>query len=108
MLFLQRLELHDRCSVCGIRFEFKRGDTWGFWVLLDRLLIGVPILIFFLGFMPFGSHIFYYCAAAVVLVLILTAQNRYGICVALDYYSRRRTNDPMDSFPDIIEPEKES
>lgn len=98
---MRRLELHEKCSACGLRFEFKRGDTWGFWVLFDRLLIGVPVLIFFLGFMPFGTQVFYYWAAAIVLIVVITAQRRYGLCVALDYLSRIRTADPNDKFPPL-------
>ncbi len=102
-LFVKRLELYERCAVCGIRFEFKRGDTWGFWILLDRLLIGVPILIFFISLMPPGSKVFYYWAAAIVVVVLGTAQHRYGLCVALDYFSRRRAADPNDQFPELGE-----
>ena len=99
-LFIKLLQLREHCSACGLKLEFKAGDTWGFWVFFDRIIIGVPVLLLLIG-VPLRGAAFNYWAGFLLLVILLTAQHRYGICVALDYLSRRKTADPKDVFPNI-------
>ena len=38
-LFERWFSMHERCPSCDLTFEATSGDTWGFWVMMDRLFL---------------------------------------------------------------------
>jgi uncharacterized protein (DUF983 family) len=88
-----------RCSVCGLVFERNPGDTWAFTVLGDRIPIGAIIVLIYFGVMR--SHRVQGLAKLVVLaaLVVWTAPNRWGVGIALHYFSRVYWPDPADPIP---------
>ena len=102
-LFKSWFRLHDRCDVCDYEFEPHPGDTWGFWIVGDRILIGVAIVALYFGFTPESWIVRGFFLFLVTAPLVWTMPHRKGICVALDYYSRVKWGDPSEEFPEIPE-----
>lgn len=92
--------LHDRCSVCGLKFLADQGDLWVYLIALDRALFIFPfvVLIYFRLNNP-GSIWFYLISAALVLGLIFTLPQRNGMGLSLDYFIRRKCGDLADPAP---------
>jgi uncharacterized protein (DUF983 family) len=88
-LFERFITVRDRCASCGLRFEERAGDTWGFWVLLDRLFIVIPFAILLFGFATASLRLRIALIVALLIPLVLTMPHRQGIIVALDYLIRR-------------------
>ena len=92
-LFRKWFTLYDDCSVCGLAIQPKPGDTWGFWVVGDRIFVAGTMIALYLGFTPQEWIWRLTFLAAVVAFFFLTMPARMGLCVGLDYLSRRRWED---------------
>jgi uncharacterized protein (DUF983 family) len=89
-IFARWLDTHDRCASCGFQFEERAGDTWGFWVLLDRLFVAIPLVILLFGFATASLALRIALIAVLLVPLVLTMPHRQGVAIALDYLLRRR------------------
>jgi uncharacterized protein (DUF983 family) len=88
-----------RCSVCGLVYERNQGDTWAFTIIGDRLPIALMIAIVYFGIGR--AHMAMAIAAFVVMtgILFWTAQNRWGLGIALHYLSRVYWPEEQDPIP---------
>ncbi len=82
--------MHERCANCDLQFERSPGDTWGFWVIGDRIFIAAIVAAIFLGYRPTSRFEQALLAAAAIAALIWTMPHRQGVCVALDYLLQQR------------------
>lgn len=82
--------MKPECPACGLSFEQAPGDTWGFWVVLDRIFVAIPIVLIYLGLAPSSWPARLLVGAVLVAALVLTMPHRQGVAVALDYLARRR------------------
>ena len=101
-LFRGWFELRERCSVCALVFEPTPGDTWGFWVFMDRLFLFAAIVLLFFGFRPQGWPGRIVFLAAVAVPLVATMPHRLGIATAVDWFWRSRSetgSGPIDRRP---------
>jgi uncharacterized protein (DUF983 family) len=89
-IFAGFIAVRDRCASCGFVFEEKSGDTWGFWVLLDRLFLVIPIVLIMLGFATSSLRLRLLLIGLLLIPLIATMPHRQGVAIALDYLFRRR------------------
>jgi uncharacterized protein (DUF983 family) len=92
-IFERFINVRDRCPSCGFVFEERSGDTWGFWVLLDRLFIAIPLVILLLGFATSSLRVRLVLIGLLLIPLIATMPHRQGVAIALDYLFRRRQRD---------------
>ena len=83
------MRIAPTCSVCGVVLAPKPGDTWGAWVLGDRLFVALPVIMLYLGLRPTGAARFA-VLAAIIIPLIVTMPHRMGVCVGLDFLTRTR------------------
>jgi uncharacterized protein (DUF983 family) len=88
-IFERWITVRDRCESCGLTFEESAGDTWGFWVLLDRVFVAIPLVILLFGFATASLRLRILLIAALLVPLIATMPHRQGIAIALDYLMRR-------------------
>jgi uncharacterized protein (DUF983 family) len=49
-LFERWIKTYSRCSACKLLFQRDHGDIWIFVILLDRLPIGLGIVLIYFGF----------------------------------------------------------
>ncbi len=86
--------LRDRCDDCDLVFEPSPGDTWGFWVFMDRIFLFVALVGLYFGVRPqgWGGRILF--IAAVAVPLVWTMPQRLGLAVALDWFWRSRSFGP--------------
>ena len=99
-VFVRWVRMHDRCSACGLQFLRNQGDTWLYWVLMDRIPIAIGlILVIFFGFSvaSWQTGVLFFGGMAVSLVA--TMPQRQGVAVALNYLSRVYFRDPSDEIP---------
>jgi len=89
----------EQCSVCSLVFVRNPGDTWGFTIFLNRLPVGVVIVLIYFGVLRAHPVLGYVTMAAVVLLAIWTTPNRQGVGIALHYLSRVYWPDPADPVP---------
>ena len=87
-LFAKWFTLHEKCTVCGLRFEQRPGDTWALWLIGDRVFLAVLIVLVFLVFRSTSWLLAGAIAVLVVVPLIWTMPHRMGVCLAFDYLSR--------------------
>lgn len=83
----------EDCDHCGLTLRPRPGDTWGFWVVGDRIFVFVPIVLLYFGVRPatwWGKGAF---LLAVLVPLVATIPHRMGVCIGLDYLVRRRTDE---------------
>jgi uncharacterized protein (DUF983 family) len=87
------------CSVCGLVYERNPGDTWAFTIIGDRLPIAAIIAVIYFGIGR--EHRMLALLAFVVMIgfLFWTAQNRWGMGIALHYLSRVYWPEPTDPVP---------
>ena len=88
------------CSVCQLVYLRNQGDTWLFWIIMDRIpiAIGLILIVFF------GLHVSSWLTgtvffSAMVVPLIATMPHRQGVAVAMNYLSRVYFRDPSDELP---------
>lgn len=96
-LFRRWVELHDNCSVCGIKYLENEGDLWGYLLIADRALFLLPLvaMIYFQAYNP-NSIWFFVLAGAVLIAFIISLPRRTGMSLAIDYYMRRKSSDLAD------------
>ena len=91
-LYERWASLHRHCPECGLLYLENQGDPWFFQLVLDRALFVLPIIAaLFFGLHRHSLTFFLALCAALVGAFFYTTPNRYGACVALDYYARVRT-----------------
>ena len=77
--------LRETCSVCGLRYEPRTGDTWFFMYMTTAGMTGVLVVIMFL-IRPKVLWIGQAVVMVAALVLMgLSLPLRKGVAVALDY-----------------------
>jgi uncharacterized protein (DUF983 family) len=89
----------DRCSVCGLVYERNPGDTWAFTIIGDRLPVAVIIALIYFGYGRTYRILGLITFAALSVLLVWTAPNRWGAGIALHYLSRFYWPDPQDPVP---------
>ncbi len=99
-LFAGWFTMRRDCPVCQLVYLRNQGDTWLFWIIMDRIPIAIGlILIVFFGLRVsswiMGTAFF----SAMVIPLIATMPHRQGVAVALNYLSRVYFRDPSDELP---------
>jgi len=89
----------ERCPACGLVYERNPGDTWAFTIIGDRLPIAALIGLIYFGWgrMPVVAGLL--IVAAIGILLVWTAPNRWGAGIALHYLSRVIWPDPEDPVP---------
>jgi len=100
-LYQKGLTMHDRCAGCDLQFLLNQGDPWAFLLFVDRLFILLPVAAIYFGFLPeslAGKVVLFVLLAGLVIV---TTPNRHGLCIALDYLTRRHWGDPADELPAV-------
>ena len=87
-LFRRWLEVHERCSSCGLLYQPDPGDTWMFLLITDRipLLFGIAVVYFGFQMATWVAPTAFFFAMAVP--LIATVRQRQGMAIALDYLVR--------------------
>ena len=101
-VFVRWMTMHDRCSVCGLVYLRNQGDTWLYWIVMDRIPIaaGLILVVFFgLRVASWQAGVLFFGGMAVPLVA--TMPQRQGIAVALNYLSRIYFPDPSDDIPSL-------
>lgn len=100
-LFVRWITTHPHCSACGFVYIRNYGDTWLFWILMDRIPIFLGIVSIYFGFRVSdwvtGTLFF----AAMAVPLIATMPRRQGVAIALSYLSRVYLPDPSDPIPAV-------
>ena len=87
--------------VCHLVYLRNPGDTWLFWIVMDRIPIAIGlILIVFFGLRVSGWVTGTLFLSAMVVPLVATMPHRQGVAVALSYLSRVYFRDPSDEIPD--------
>jgi uncharacterized protein (DUF983 family) len=89
----------ERCSVCGLVFVPKPGDTWFFTIVGDRLPVGLMIVLIYFGVVRSHPVAGFTLLAVLGALVLWTAPNRWGAGIALHYLSRVYFPDPSDSLP---------
>jgi uncharacterized protein (DUF983 family) len=93
------LSCRDRCPECGLVYQRNPGDTWGFWIIGDRIPVAIAIAAVYFGLGPHtwiqGASFF----GVMAILMIVTVPQRLGFVVALHYLSRRYWPDPDDPIP---------
>ena len=84
------INVRKQCTSCGFVFEERSGDTWGFWVLLDRVFLVIPVVLILLGFATSSLRLRLLLIGLLLIPLIATMPHRQGVAIALDYLFRRR------------------
>src|SRR3984885_12223505 len=78
----------ERCTACGLVYERNPGDTWAFTIIGDRLPVAASIILVFFGMLRTPRVLGIIVMAALGVLLVWTAPNRWGVGIALHYLSR--------------------
>jgi uncharacterized protein (DUF983 family) len=97
-LFSGRTHL-DRCSACGLVYERNQGDTWAFTILGDRLPVAAIIALIYFAIGRTHPTVGLVAFGIMMVLLFVTARNRWGVGIALHYLSRVRWPEPSDPIP---------
>jgi uncharacterized protein (DUF983 family) len=89
----------ERCEICGLVYERNPGDTWAFTVIGDRLPVAAIIALVYFGVVRSHPVPGVSLLAALGVLLVWTAPNRWGLGIALHYLSRAYWPDPDDPIP---------
>jgi uncharacterized protein (DUF983 family) len=89
----------ERCTRCGLAFEPNEGDTWFFTIIGDRLPVAIAIAIVYFNLGAFSHVVGAIEFIAIVVALIWSTPNRWGVGIALHYLSRVFWPDPADPMP---------
>lgn len=93
-LFKKWTQINDYCPACHIKLLENYGDPWAFLLFIDRALFVFPLIVgLYFGLHKYSLALFTGLSVVLVIFFILTTQNRYGCCVALDYLTRRKSED---------------
>ncbi len=103
-LFVRWITTHEHCLECGLVFVRNQGDTWLFWILMDRIPLVFGIVAIYFGFQvsDWITGAVFFLAMAVP--LLATMPHRQGVAIALSYLSRVYFRDPSDDLPDPLPP----
>ena len=98
-LFSRWITFHPRCANCGLVYLRNQGDTWLYWIVLDRIPIGAGIVAIYFGFRITGfvSGMLFFLAIAGP--LFATMPQRQGVALALSYLARVWFPDESDAIP---------
>ena len=80
-------------------YERNPGDTWFFTVLGDRLPIGGMLAVVYFGVARTHPYLGALLFAILILAILWTAPNRWGLGIALHYLSRVYWSSPDDPLP---------
>ena len=96
-VFAGWVKLHDRCTVCDLKYLNDQGDLWAYLVAVDRALFILPliVMIYFRLYIP-DSIWFYILAAVLLFLFIWTLPHRNGMSLGVDYLIRRKWGDLSD------------
>ena len=89
----------EQWLVCGLVYERNPGDTWAFTIFGDRLPVAAIIVLLYFGFVQVHRVPGFALIAVVLLLLVWTSPNRWGVGIALHYLSRIYWPDPADPVP---------
>ena len=95
------------CSTCGLVYERNQGDTWAFTILGDRLPIGAIIAVIYFGIGRRYPAVGIAAFVLLLLLIVVTARNRWGVGIALHYLSRvwwPEAQDPVPATEDSGQP----
>ena len=98
-LFSRWIRFHPHCSRYGLVYLRNQGDTWLYWIVMDRIPILAGIAAIYFGFRITGflSGLLFFLAIAGP--LFATMRERQGLALALSYLSRVWFRDPSDTLP---------
>jgi uncharacterized protein (DUF983 family) len=89
-----------QCPACGLVYEKNPGDTWGWTIIGDRIPVAIGIIAVYFRFgSSLGTVPLVLLFSMLIVVLIWTAPNRWGVGIALHYLSRAYWPDPSDPVP---------
>jgi uncharacterized protein (DUF983 family) len=91
----------DRCPVCGLVYERNPGDTWAFTVIGDRLPVAAIIALIYFGFGRSHHALGIVTFLVIGALLVWTSPSRWGVGIALHYWSRVIWPDPEDPVPPL-------
>ena len=92
----------NQCAVCGLVFTRSPGDIWAFTIIGDRVPIGVMIVLIYFGVMRAHRALGLILLATLLVLLLWTTPNRWGVSIALHYLSRVYWPDPADPVPPSV------
>ena len=99
-LFRKGVVLHERCAVCNLEYVRNAGDPWAFLLIVDRACFVLPVVAgIYFGVLTGGGLVLVLFFGSIVVSLMVTTPHRCGLCVALDYLTRRYWGDPADHLP---------
>ena len=95
-------------TMSGVRVSVERdyGETWGVWIVTDRITLAVGIIAVYFGFRVTNFWIGLAFLAAMVVPLIWSMPRRHSLAIALVYLGRRTWPNPDDTLP-VLPPEIE-
>jgi uncharacterized protein (DUF983 family) len=102
VLFRGREHLSS-CEVCGLVYERNQGDTWLFTIVGDRVPIAAMIAAIYFGIGRGHRVLMVVAFCAMGGLIFWTAQNRWGLGIALHYLSRVFWPEPTDPVPPSYE-----
>jgi len=88
-----------KCAVCGLVYERNQGDTWMFTIIGDRIPIAVMIAVIFFGIGRAHRVLMVMTFCVLSGLIVWTAQNRWGLGIALHYLSRVYWPESADPIP---------
>ena len=94
----------ERCAVCGLIYVPNPGDTWAFTIIGDRLPLAAMILVIYFGVMRSYPVLGMTMLVVLIVLVVWTARNRWGVGIALHYLSRVYWPDPADAIPPLPSP----
>ncbi len=100
-IFVRWTTTNRRCPVCAYLFEKDYGETWGVWVVTDRITLAAGIVVVYFGFRVTSVWVGLAFLAAMVVPLILSMPRRHSLAIALVYLGRRAWPDPGDELPPL-------
>ena len=95
---------HDHCPVCGLVYVRNQGDTWLYWIVMDRIPLALGIIMIYFGFRVSDWKVGVMFFLAMAVPLVVTMPHRQGIAIALNYLSRLYFEDPSDEIPPALSP----
>lgn len=93
------MKAYEKCPVCGYVYERDYGDTWGVWIVTDRIPLAIGIIAVYFGFRVTSFWLGLLFFLFLSIPLIATMPRRHGVAIALVYLSRTRFPDPSDPIP---------
>ena len=87
------------CSHCGLVYLRNPGDTWAFTIVGDRLPIAGMIVLIYFGVVRSYPVLGFTLLIVMLVLLVWTAPNRWGVGIALHYLSRVFWPNPEEPIP---------